>query len=553
VGSTGLIEFAPENVYPRSQEFNDGTWTKTNSSITANATTAPDGTLTADKLVEDATASITHALQNPALFPNGGRQTLSIFAKKGGRNFIVLRSFADDYYFNLNTGVAITAGGTITDQGNGWYRCSVTTNTGTQSQIKMSADGVTAIYTGDGTSGIFIWGIQLEQHSSARAYIPTTTAAVFGARFDHDPLTLVCKGLLIEESRTNLATYSENFTDSSWATFTSVSAANVTSTNPSGATTTTRLTANAGTQSKRVRNKFLTIPSGSYVATSSCFVKAGTSGFGHVTMLFNKDGVGIIRECAAHIVFSTGVITKTGTLNANFTVTSTAYPDGWYRIAISATSNASTSVEDQVILAVGVSFDGVGGSGTFAGTETVFAWGAQIEVGSFPTSYIPTTTGTLARSADVCSITGGDFNNFYNQSEGAFLLKATSLMATATGGNRTFVSFTDGGYINQQALYKTVNGTNLNFAIGSGVGPTIGTLTAGSPFAVSGAMQVANNAAAFNGAAAVAVTGSATTGISKLEFRDPTGAAAGHPTMHISQFRYYKKRLPNAKLQALTV
>jgi hypothetical protein len=333
-----LIEEGRTNLYQQSEVFNDSFWTKTRSSISSNATTAPDGTLTADKLVEDTTASNTHTIQS-TVTPPATAHTLSVFAKKGERTWIVLRLGGTNTFFNLDDGT-IAAGSvnspTITNFGNGWYRCAVTSSLGTQGQFWLATNSTTTSYTGDGTSGLFIWG-------------------------------------------------------------------------------------------------------------------------------------------------------------------------------------------------------------------------AQLEAGSFPTSYIPTTTGTLARSADVCNITGGNFNNFYNQSEGTFLLKATSLMATATGGNRTFVSFTDGGYINQQSLYKASNNNNLSFPIGVGIGPTIGTLTAGSPFAVSGAMQVANNAAAFNGAAAVAVTGSAATGISKLEFRDPTAAATGHPTMHISQFRYYKKRLPNAKLQALTV
>jgi hypothetical protein len=269
-------------------------------------------------------------------------------------------------------------------------------------------------------------------------------------------------------------------------------------------------------------------------------------------MDFNKVGVGGIRGCNANIVFSTGVITKSGTSNADFTVTSTAFPDGWYRITISATSNASLTVEDQVVLSVGIAFNGTGGSGTFAGTETVLAWGAQVEAGSFPTSYIPTTTTALTRSADVCSITGSDFSGFYNQSEGTFLLKATYLMATATLGNRTFISFTDGSYPNQQALYKATNTNNLNFPIGAATGPVIAGITIGSSFAVSGAFAASNCAASFNGAAAVTVAGSPSTVVTKLEFRDPTGAPGGHPTMHISQFRYYKKRLPDAKLTQLT-
>jgi hypothetical protein len=350
--------------------------------------------------------------------------------------------------------------------------------------------------------------------------------------------------LLIEESRTNICLQSENFgttwnNDSGAVTITTD-----VEVSPGGLTTADKIAESASTTVRRICIQTISVTSGT-TYSYSCYIKAGERDFAQMAT-----GTGLSGAFQNFIVNGANA----GTLGSSSGIVSSridAMPNGWYRCAIVVTATATGNTQVTVgpastsTITRWQAYSSTAGSG-------IYAWGAQLEAGAFPTSYIPTTTASVVRSADVCSITGGDFTSFYNQSEGAFLLKATSLMATATTGNRTFVSFTDGGYINQQALYKNVNGTNLSYAIGSGVGHAIGTLTAGSPFAVSGAMQVANNAAAFNGAAAVAVTGSATTGISKLEFRDPTGAAAGHPTMHISQFRYYKKRLPNAKLQAIT-
>jgi hypothetical protein len=368
------------------------------------------------------------------------------------------------------------------------------------------------------------------------------SAAINTPRFDHDPTSpFACRGLLIEEGRTNLLWRSEEFGDAYWEKVRATISADQTA-SPTGQTTADKLINDTtASNNHRVDRGSLSLNLNT-VYTVSVFAKASE---------YSGLALGVDPSTpTTSVQFSLSGSGSVTAQNAGYTGTIQNFGNGWFRCTATFTSS-STVPTHRLYIYVGQ--NGTTFSYTGDGTSGIFIWGAQLETGSFATSYIPTTTGTLARGADVCNITGSNFNNFYNQSEGAFLLKATSLMATATGGNRTFVSFTDGGYINQQALYKTVNGTNLNFAIGSGVGPTIGTLTAGSPFAVSGAMQVANNAAAFNGAAAVAVTGSATTGISKLEFRDPTGAAAGHPTMHISQFRYYKKRLPNAKLQALTV
>ena len=174
-----LIEESRTNLYQRSENFADAFWTKTRSNIQSDATTAPDGTTTADKLIEDTTASSSHSLSS-SVTPSATPHTLSVFAKKGERNWIILRAGGQSTFFNLDTGVATSGinSPTITNYGNGWYRCTVTSSAGTQNQIWMSPDGITTSYTGDGTSGIFIWGAQLEAGSFATSYIPTTTASL---------------------------------------------------------------------------------------------------------------------------------------------------------------------------------------------------------------------------------------------------------------------------------------------------------------------------------------------------------------------------------------
>ena len=197
-----LIEEQRTNLLTYSADFANAAWTKTRSSITSNTIVAPDGTLTGDKLVEDASASASHSIRSTgATISVGSNTSFSVFAKASERTAIVLRvnNAADSIWcaFNLSTGTVGTAAnsgtgsgatGSIISVGNGWYRCTVsgvtsTTAASVQAIIYPAVSttdptNTSIIYTGDGTSGIFIWGAQLEAGAFATSYIPTTTTAL---------------------------------------------------------------------------------------------------------------------------------------------------------------------------------------------------------------------------------------------------------------------------------------------------------------------------------------------------------------------------------------
>jgi hypothetical protein len=190
-----LSEPARTNEILYSEEFDNTSWSKSDATISANATNSPSNTLTADKLIEGSLVGNHYVNRN--ITNSNSLFTFSVFAKKSERNFLLLQAFATlpnnfTYvpfaYFDLNNGTVGTvnsATASIQDYGDGWYRCTLNCTT-IFSQLSTSigmymmtatANGVSS-YLGNGTSGIFIWGAQAEAASTVTSYIPTTTATV---------------------------------------------------------------------------------------------------------------------------------------------------------------------------------------------------------------------------------------------------------------------------------------------------------------------------------------------------------------------------------------
>jgi hypothetical protein len=194
--SLGLLsEVERTNLLLRSEEFNNASWTKSGllafgSGSTANAIAAPNGTITADLIVAT-TATEGHVAVQPTTVI-AAFYTFSCYIKAAGYTTATLRTgnagnFVNGLFDLSAVTVTVTTGGTganasgsIVPVGDGWYRCSVTANGIGSGGVtnNLIAVGTFAGFPGDGTSGIYIWGAQIEAASTPSTYIPTTTAAV---------------------------------------------------------------------------------------------------------------------------------------------------------------------------------------------------------------------------------------------------------------------------------------------------------------------------------------------------------------------------------------
>lgn len=218
------------------------------------------------------------------------------------------------------------------------------------------------------------------------------TAASGVARFDYDPVTHEPKGILIEEARTNLFLYSTQLEQASWSKTgtTTVTANNVVA--PDGTTTADTVGTNATGSAYLIQAVAF---SAGATMTYSGYAKAGTSNVFYIEQYVNSAPSG-----ATKFDLSTLTVTPASSVTASLTNVG----NGWYRFVATRTFAGSSSTDGFKALYI----DTYGG--TTAG-KNVALWGLQQEVGQGVSSYIPTTTATVARAADTFSIPPGTWYN----------------------------------------------------------------------------------------------------------------------------------------------
>jgi len=343
-----------------------------------------------------------------------------------------------------------------------------------------------------------------------------------------------CPALLVEPAATNLCLQSEAFN----TTWTNVSnnlsiSANVTSTlDPAGGNTAELLTVVTGSTQSQLSQDITTVSGTAYV-----FSFFGKKGSGATELnSFRIFGSSIISSLT--INWDTGVITHTAGSGA----TSQNFGNGWWRIVIPFTANSTTTTVQIVAFA------------TYATALSSLRWGAQLETGSVATSYIPTTTGSVTRAADIVSVSGA-VSGSIGQTEGTIYLDFSTIVGT--NSNVIFALGDSGAGQNRLRILGNAS-RELRFIFQLNGNVTqydfvrIGAVTSLTDFKIAIAYKSGDIAIAINGVLA-------NTASSGLTFNGPlnsvelSAATVGFLTQRYRAVALHTTRLTNADLMLLTM
>ena len=536
---------AEENLLQYSQDF-ASIWNKGRVTVTADQAVAPDGTNTADKIVET-TEGTSHVVFQMGLNANV-TYAFSVYCKANGRSVVGISNSSNGVgraQFNISTGTVlpsatgavIIASPAITSVGDGWYRisCIITSPITSSIAIFLQNSDTNISYTGDGVSGIYIWGAQLEQRSQVTTYTPTTTqaitkyqpalrtAAAGSPRFDHDPLTGESLGLLIEEQRTNLLLRSDILVPSySGSGLSFESAVGPTS----EVVTWAKLKANAvGGAWCYTTYSYAT----STAYTLSVFVKSLD---GNPPAFGSSSGTSAANSFAL-VVFGTAIDPL------SYKVQSLG--NGVYRVHASITSPATIPN-----INTGIAKYQGNDSRTFMFT------GFQLEVGAFPTSYIRTEATAVTRAADNVAMTGETFSSWYRADEGTFFSESNCTAEPAVsmirpilrtlpdgisfskfnGGTSSYYAYFAGSIDTGTFRPNTIKNSKDAFAFKAGQDPSL---------AINDTVQTTKT----SGAASSVVA-------QPTEIRIGSNNVSNYFSGYIKRIAYYPKRLTNDALKAIT-
>lgn len=483
-----LTEAAATNYFTYSEKFDNAVWSKVRASIYPNiaTTVAPDGTYTACKLYEDTSSTTTHYVtQYYTKAASAIEYTYSVYVKAAERTCLMIQLdtqiggnvvyCAFDCANGLKSSVTTTGAftqtsATMTYVKNGWYRCSITLTTDTDTRLYaehlLNTTLGTYSYTGNGLSGMYIWGAQLETGPVATTYIPTLNtftsrassatyyrydgyimnATTNTARYNYTPgNTSLAPKMLLEAASTNLITYSEQFDNAAWNNLLLTVTSGATMA-PDGTNTADSIVETSSTGTHALYQSITTTVAAVYAM--SIYIKPFPNESRYCFLrMDNQSSTTNYVEAVFNLTLGTVAATTNGVNGTLAFATIQPMINGWYRITLSGKPDTSGTV---IRAFVGMTNSGTG-SASYAGSTThgFYVWGGQMEAGAVTSSYIPTTSTTVTRSADVYTspstsrsadvytssvtarssdvayMTGTNFTSWYNQTEGTVVIKAS--------------------------------------------------------------------------------------------------------------------------------
>jgi hypothetical protein len=400
VNSSGYVEYAGANLQRYSETFatTSSAWYHTAGTISTGTSTAPDGTTNCKKCSEPITGTSAANIQlfgTAAGIVQGLPHTITMWVKAGTRSRILFSvdSTAKQIGFDVTAGqttptpTVVTGsllGYSQTPYPDNWYRCSF-------SWLQVNVSGsYPGFYTATGTGSTYtnsypcngsyieIFGFQLNPGSTAQTYYPTTTAAYHAPRFDYSPTNIgEPRGLLIEGQSINLCTYSQAIAGANWNTTTGYTVTTNTTDllSPAGDNTATKLVYTSG-YARCIQTVTL---AASTTYTMSYWIKSVMT---HTFRVYDL-------TAGSDIASSIGSIPVTSS---------------WTRVQKTFTTGASTS---------SCWFYVANDGGPTAGM-TAYVWGAQVELGSGASSYIPTGASQVTRNRDTAVMSDISALNYTN-------------------------------------------------------------------------------------------------------------------------------------------
>jgi hypothetical protein len=380
-----------------------------------------------------------------------------------------------------------------------------------------------------------------------------STASSGDARFDHrlEGGVWKNKGLLIEEQSTNLAERSEEFNDAYWLKPAAPVAPTVTvntAVAPDGTTTADTINFSTSTTHPLYGEHTQAFTTGN-VVTFSMFLKqnSGTT-FDLQCTFFNNNNVVIDRY--ANVTFDGSGVATAVPSGSDVTVSVQSCGNGWYRISASTTSTGT---------ATKVRFS-IGPRGA-TGVGSVYAWGAQLEVRAFPTSYIKTTNASVTRNADVAVMTSTNFSSWYNQSEGTVFWQGDTVnTSTATGQNSKGWGISDNSTAERLAFSVGFEGNTRTFFVVDNNAtqcnifspdPAIA-LVANQTYKAASVYKLNDFAHTLDGRTPGTDTSGTLPTVDRAYFGVNEAGNGGWLNGHIAKFYFWNTRRPNEFLQLIT-